>query len=188
MIKQSLSILLFSTQIAEAAENSHAASHAVPWASVGVQAFNLMVLFLALFLALRKSIQAHFANRAREFSQLVDKAEAAKRQAERGHREIKDRLTQLESTAEQSLLKAEAEAEQLKNKMIHDAKLLSSKLEAEAKQTIALEVDKAKGELRHELLARALAESRDNLQKNLGSNEQKKLQNEFVEKIQVVGG
>jgi F0F1-type ATP synthase membrane subunit b/b' len=61
-------------------------------------------------------------------------------------------------------------------------------LEEEAKRTAAVELEKAKAELRHELLREALSKSSDSLGRSLDSNEQKKLQNEFAEKIQVVSG
>lgn len=185
--------ILFFTALAFAEEADHAAAgghgaHAIPWNSIFVQAFNFGLLLIVLFFLLRKSVAAHFENRAKEYAQLVERAETARKQAEKSHSEIKERLAKLESTAEQSVRTAQTEAEELKGRMITEAKSISDKLEVEAKRSVAVELDKAKAELRRELLARALDASRDSFKKNLGSTEQKKLQNEFVEKIQVVGG
>jgi F-type H+-transporting ATPase subunit b len=188
-----MKLLLF-TALAFAEEAHQAAAvgghdaHAIPWSSIFVQAFNFGLLLVVLFFLLRKSVAAHFENRAKEYAQLVERAEMARKQAEKSHSEIKERLAKLESTAEQSVRTAQTEAEELKGRMITEAKSISDKLEAEAKRSVAVELDKAKAELRRELLARALDASRDSFKKNLGSTEQKKLQNEFVEKIQVVGG
>lgn len=187
-----IKLILFST-IAFAEEAHHAAAgahdaHAIPWASIGIQAFNFGFLVVLLFMLLRKAVSSHFENRAREYNQLVARAEDARRQAEKSHKEIKEKLSKLEDSAEQGLVTAKSEAEELKSRMITEAQALSVKLEQEAKRTVAVEVEKARTHLRHELLSQALEASRTSLKTSLSSTEQKKLQNEFVEKIQVVGG
>ena len=173
-----------------AAAGAHGADHAVhiPTSSLFVQAFNLIVLLVVLFVLLRKGAIAHFANRAKEYTDLVQKAEAAKNEAERGHREIKERLDKLESGAEASLAQARKEADELKVKMIAEAGIVSERLKTEAQRTVANEVEKAKAELRADLLQSALATSHEVLKSSLSAGEQTRLQNEFVQKIQVVGG
>ena len=160
----------------------------IPWSPIFVQGLNLLLLLGLLTYLLRRTVKQHFETRAREYSQLVERAEEARREAEKGHLAIKERMARLEETAAQTEMQARAEAEELKSRMIAEAKTLSAKLEQEAKLTATLEAEKAKTELRKELLAQALSSSKDTLKQKLGSTEQKKLQSEFVEKIQVVGG
>lgn len=160
----------------------------IPGWSLFVQAFNVVVLLTVLFTLLRKGAITHFANRAKEYNDLVQRAEAAKQKAELGHREIKERLDKLESGAEASLVQARVEADELKAKMIGEARTVSERLKAEALHTVATEIEKAKAELRADLLQSALATSQEVLKSSLSSSEQAKLQNEFVQKIQVVGG
>ncbi len=180
----------FAEDAHHAAGAAHGGDHAVviPTQSLFVQAFNVIVLFAVLFFLLRKGAVAHFADRAKEYNELVRRAEAAKQEAERGHREIKERLDKLESGAEASLVQARREADELKVKMIAEAKVVSERLKTEATRTVNSEVEKAKAELRGDLLQSALATSQEVLKSSLSSSEQTKLQNEFVQKIQVVGG
>jgi F-type H+-transporting ATPase subunit b len=183
----------FFMAVAFAEEAHHTAvvghgAHSIPWGSIFVQAFNFGLLLLLLAAFTRRSIAAHFENRAKEYAQLVERAESARRQAEKSHSEIKERLAGLEASAEHGVRSAQVEAEEMRSRMMTDAKIIADKLETEVKLSVAVELEKAKAELRHELLARALSESRESFKKNLGSSEQKMLQNEFVEKIQVVGG
>lgn len=174
----------------------HVAEHAaeghhevvIPWGSVFVQAFNFGLLALILFILLRKAVKAHFAERAQSYKELVDRAENARLEAERNHTQMKERLSSLEASAQQSVSKARAEAEELRTRLMDEAKDLSRKMEQEAQRAASLELEKAKAHLRKELLEKALATSSEDLKKNLGTNEQKKLQNEFAEKIEVVGG
>ena len=193
MIRRTLTPTLF-VLMASTAINAYAASaggdHAVhvPGWALFVQAFNVVVLLTILFILLRKGAVAHFANRAKEYNDLVQRAEAAKQKAELGHREIKERLDKLESGAEASLIQARVEADELKAKMIGEARAVSERLRSEAQHTVATEIERAKAELRADLLQSALATSQEVLKSSLSSSEQAKLQSEFVQKIQVVGG
>lgn len=180
------SLSAFAEDAHHAAADAHHGPVQIPWGSLFVQAFNFSVLFVILFVVLRKAVKSHFEHRAKDFRALVERAEIAKRQAEAGHREIKERLAKLESNAESGLVTARAEAEELKKRMIGEARTLSDKLQQEAKRATAAELDKAKAELRRELLQAALKTSGENLKGGLDSAEQKKLQKEFVDKIQVV--
>ena len=72
--------------------------------------------------------------------------------------------------------------------MLSEARQLAERLEQDAKRSITVELEKAKAELRRELLSGALERASQSLRQELGANDQKKLQKEFAEKIQVVGG
>ncbi len=180
-------ILTLLLPAAFAAGGAHGDPHAIPWGNIFAQAFNLLMLVGFLTFVMRKSVKALFAGRAQEYQQLVSRAEAARLEAERGKQSIKERLDRLEASADQGLKQAKIEAEELRGRMIQEAKTLAARLEAEAERTAKVEVEKAKAELRRDLLQKALADTREDLKK-LGSTEQKKLQAEFAEKIQVVGG
>ena len=107
--------LLFSSyawaqeHVAEAVhEGTHGAHESVdiPWGTISVQAFNLIFLLVILGWLMRKSVKAHFAERAQSFQEMVDRAENAKLEAEKSHKADKERLAKLESTAEQSVAQA----------------------------------------------------------------------------------
>jgi F-type H+-transporting ATPase subunit b len=168
-------------------EAAHHAVH-IPWKAIFVQGYNLGLLVLVLYIILRKTVVAHFAHRASEYQQLVSRAEAARQEAEKGRREIKQRLDKLESESAQVVTRARGEAEELKSRMVQEAKTVTLRMEQEAERTIKAEVEKAKAELRRELLEKAIHSSRENMKTGISSGEQQKLQREFADKIQVVGG
>lgn len=174
---------------AEGAE--HAAAHdphAIPWHNIFVQTLNFLFLFAILFFVLRKSVQKHFTERAQSFKELVAKAESAKQEAEKSRSEIQNRLRKLETSATDGLNQARAEAEELRQRLIQEAKELAQKLSTEAEKSAQVEIERAKAELRRDLLTQALETSRQSLKSKLGKAEQKQLENEFAEKIQVVRG
>lgn len=166
----------------------HAGAHAVPWGTIFVQAFNLGFLLIILTVLLRKTVKAHFESRAQSYRQLVSRAETAREEAERGRREVKEKLARLEADSSQVVQQARSEAEELRGRMLSEAKDIAQRLQQEAERTVKIEVEKAKAELRAELMTKAIAAARDSLKKNMTGSEQQKLQREFAEKIQVVGG
>ncbi|MGE4133225.1 MAG: hypothetical protein AB7F86_16400 [Bdellovibrionales bacterium] len=184
-------ILLLAQAWAEGGHGEHAAAQghdAIPWSSLWVQFFNFTLLLVVLGVLLRKTVRAHFDNRAKEYKQLVARAENARNEAEKGRREIQDRLSKLESGAEKGLAQAQSEAEELRGRMLSEANSLSEKLRIEAQRTVELEIEKAKAQLRSEILAEALAATGESFKQHLNPNEQKRLQKEFADKIQVVSG
>lgn len=161
-------------------------SEGIPWGLIIAQLFNVVALIALGIYFLRDKVIAHFKERRANFVQLVSQAETARQEAEKHQREIQGRLAKLESTAEDSVRRAQSEAAEFKAQIIQEAQALSGRLEQEAKLTATYEVERAKAILRQDLLEQALKVAQEDLSKTLGVSEQKKLQSEFVEKIQVV--
>lgn len=178
------SILVLSSSFAFAAggDSSH-----IPFTELIVpQIVNFLIVVTLLTFLTKKMIKEHFAARKESFSMHLKKAEAAKEKAEETHRLLKERLDKLEQTASSSIEEAKAEAAELKHRIIADAKSLSTRLEEEAKRTASYELEKAKAHLREDLLQMSFQMAEGTLQENVNADEQKRLQSEFVEKIQVV--
>jgi F-type H+-transporting ATPase subunit b len=181
--------LLFSSVVAFAqhAGEHEVDPHLIPWATVGAQAYNFFVLIAVLIYLLRHAVIAHFKGRGSAYIELLARTKKAREEAERSHRDIAGRLKSLQNSANDSLKQAEVEAEQMKMRMIEEAKILAEKIQIEGKRTVHLEFEKAKAMLRGELLHAAIDVSKDSLKKSIGSSEQQRLQTEFAQKIQVVG-
>jgi F-type H+-transporting ATPase subunit b len=193
MIAKLLGLIIFiSCSMAFAQHEVHevageAAEHDIPWLTIWVQAYNVILLAALLIYLLRRAVIEHFEGRLKAYTELVERAENAKAAAQKSHREIAQRLHLLQANADQSLQQAKLDAAALKTKMIADAQVLSKRMQEDAERTIDLEIDRAKNELRAELLRSSIEASRESLQKTIGSTEQKRLQTEFVDKIQMVG-
>ena len=129
-----------------AQEHGAEAEVVIPWNNLFVQAFNLFVLLALLTYLLRHSVKAHFSNRAQEYRELVDRAEAARREAEDSRNQIKFRLAKLESGASENLTLARKEGEELRQRLLTEATTLTAKLDSEAKRSALVELDKAKAE------------------------------------------
>ncbi len=178
-----LAAILFVSNNAFAAAGG---DHGVPWAFIGHQTFNFVAVCVILYFLLRNKIKGHFAERQKNFSDLITKAERAKQAADESRKEIADRLNKLQASADEDLKKARQEAEAMKQKIVQEAKQMAAQLEAEAHKNVSIELERAKLILRQDLLKAALEETKNTLQSKLSGNEQKRLKDEFVEKIQVV--
>jgi len=150
------------------------------------QFVNFSIFVGLLFFLLRKKVVAHFKDRESTFRQALIKAEHARKEAETQKNIIKEKLDKLESGAKLDLERATREAEELKAKILSEAQEIIANLKKEAERTAESEIQKAKLELREELLSGAIAQAKQILNEKVKEPDQKRLQKEFVEKIQVV--
>ncbi len=145
------------------------------------------VLYMGLVVYLaKKPLQEMFQGRYDGFFSALKKAEAAKSEAEAKRKEIQDRLNKLETTRDESIQKAREEAAALRNQIVEEAKSLSSKLKADAEKTALIEIERAKTELREDLLAQSVVMAKRILTDKMQEQDQKRLQTEFVDKIGAV--
>ncbi len=151
-----------------------------------LQVVNFTIYLGAIIFFARGPLREMFKGRYDGFFSAVKRAEAAKAEAEMKRKEIQDRLAKLEATRDESIQKARSDAAALRNQIVEEAKSLSAKLKADAERTAQLEVERAKYELREELLAQSVQMSKRILTDKMQDQDQKRLQSEFVDKIQVV--
>ena len=164
----------------------HGVDQGVPIKLIFVQALNLSVLVGILVYLFRAKVAAHFQKRSNDYHELVSRAERTRAEVEEKKREIENRLTQLEMGAAEQRRKLEAETAQLKNQIVGEARKIASGLVEEGKRLVALEVEKAKNHMRSEMIDLAFENATVTLSTKVGETERKRLQDEFVERIQVV--
>jgi len=170
----------------EAAHGAHGAegheAGGVPTV-VYLQAINFVIYAGILFYFLRKPVKNFFAGRGVAFNEALLKAQAAKDEAAAKKRDAELRLNQLQATAEQQIAQARTDAEALRLKILKDADDISRNLKNEAARTAEFEVERAKNELRADLLSQSVALSTKILKEKMAEGDQKRLQTEFVDKI-----
>jgi F-type H+-transporting ATPase subunit b len=183
-----LPVLAFAEEHGAAHGDAHGGAHAaggIP-ASVVFQAINFVIFAGLGFYFLRKPIRNFFNGRRSNYHAALNKAEQLKRDAEQRKADIGERLRALEATSKQTLDQARAEAEAMSARILQEANELSKNLRDEAGRTAEAEVSRAKGQLRDELLNQSVALSKQILSERIVETDQKRLQTEFVDKIQEV--
>lgn len=147
------------------------------------QAINFLMFAGILFYFLRNPVKNYFSGRGTAFNAALIKARAAKEEAEAKRQEAAARLGQLTANADAQIAQAKTDAEALRLRLLKDAEDISRNLRNEAARTAEFEVERAKNELRQELLNQSVALSSKILTEKMVEGDQKRLQTEFVDKI-----
>ena len=154
--------------------------------TVAYQAINFALYVAILVYVLRQPIKTFFRTREETYKQSLIKAENARRAAELKKREIQDRLHKLESSSHDSIATAKAEALALTSQIQQQAEQMSARLKQEAQRSVENELERAKTELRQDMLNQAVVLARKLLADKMAEPDQKRLQTEFVDKIREV--
>lgn len=177
-------LLICATSVAFGQEgHEHAGT---PWSEIGWQVVNIGILFGALFYYLRKPTVEFFRQRRAQFTEAAQKSQAARLDAEKQYLDIKHKIDHLESNKDQDIARASAEAADLRKQMIRDAEETAARVKHEAETTVQIEIQRAKQELREQFVREAVAAARTVLTKDVGNQDQQRLQTDFMKNIQAV--
>lgn len=150
------------------------------------QLINVLILFGGLIYFTKDAIITFFSGRKATYLEAAQKSALAREEAEKQFIDIKQRLEQLISTRADAVKKAEMHAEDLKRQILVDANEVTKRIRDEAELTAKLEVRRAQNELRESLVHDSVEAARMVLTKDLGASDQQKLQNDFINNIEVV--
>jgi F-type H+-transporting ATPase subunit b len=178
-------LVLLAPVFAFAAEEAAGASESIPF-NVVLMAINFLIYIGVLWYFLRHPIKNYFKTREENFKQALVKADSARHEAQAQKREVLDRLAKLQESTDESIEQARRDAQQIKIKIMQEAEELSVKLREDATRTTHFEIERAKNELRSTLLAESVVIAQTILSEKIAETDQKRLQTEFVDKIQVV--
>jgi F-type H+-transporting ATPase subunit b len=180
-------LLVISTSAAFAAEHGgHEVGPVEVPKVVLYQAINVAILFAGLFYFLKGTVVKFYADRKSGYLAAAQKSQAAREVAEKQFVDIKHKLDQLETSQDESIARARAEANEMKQSLIKDAQEAAARIKNEAEQTAKIEIQKAQTHLREQLLKDSLEAAKAVLSKDIGSVDHQKLQSEFVNKVQAV--
>ncbi len=165
---------------------AHGDAHAIPTKLIIYQTINVVAMLVGLVIVLKKPLQTYFQEKREGFLSAAKKAEAARKAAEQERMDIQTRLSKLESTADESISRARAEAADMKKQLIADAEATAKRIRDEAASAAKLEVERAKSELREMLIKESLEASRQQLSSKISADDHKRLQTDFIQNIQAV--
>jgi len=150
------------------------------------QFINVALLVVGLVYFLKDGVRQFFQDKQKEFLAAEEKAQAAKQAAQAEHLAIQIKLTKLESTADENLSRAQAEASDLRNQMLKDAQEISERIRHEAKIAALHEVEKARESLRHQMIVEAAKLTEQNMKEKVSSDDHRRLQGDFIQNIETV--
>ena len=174
---------LVASSLVNGAEHEAAAHEAGIPTVVILQFINFFLYVGLIVFFARKPISDFFKNRQAGFFTALKRADAARAEAQAKRAETQARLSKLESSRDESIQKARTEAAALRQQIVNEAKELSAKLQTEAQRTAEVEIERAKMDLREELVNQSVAMAQRILSDKMQDQDQKRLQDEFVKKV-----
>ena len=143
--------------------------------------FALMVGVLVYFV--NKPIRKGLKERSAGIEKTLAEAEAAKQAAEAKHREYTEKLAKATDEIASIAASIRHEGELERDKIVAAAKQMAAKIKREAENKAAGVVTKARTELREEASRLAVELAEDMLKKQVSSDDQKRLVDEYMQKV-----
>ncbi len=163
---------------------AHMDEHAIK--ALVFQAINVGILIAAMVYFLKDTVREAFKNKRSSYLIAAERSQKARKQAEQEHLEMKTQLTKLESTTDESLSRARAEAADLKNQMLVDAQLMSKRIRDDAEAFARVEVEKARQNLRHEMIQQSTKLAEQQIREKVSGEDHQRLQSDFIQNIGAV--
>lgn len=180
-------MILLTPAVLLAAGGEHGAGHdnAIPKVVI-YQFINIVILVGGLIYFTKDGIIQFFSGRKAVYLEAAQKSAFAREQAEKEFVDLKNKIANIDATRADALKKAQEHAEDVRKQILAESQDVSKRIREEAELTAKLEIQRAQKELREQLLKDSLSAARTVLTKDLGANDQQKLQNEFINNIEVV--
>lgn len=172
---------IIAASLGNASEGHH--SEGIP-TIVALQIVNFLIYAGLIVYFGRDPIATFYKNRQAKFFAAQKRADAARAEAQAKRADVQARLAKLEANRDQSIQDARKDAAALRAQIVDEAKALSEKLRLEAERTAQVEIQRAKAALREDLLNQSIHMAQRILTDKMQDQDQKRLQDEFVAKIQ----
>ncbi|MFS4458915.1 ATP synthase F0 subunit B [Bdellovibrio sp. HCB2-146] len=178
-------IIMLAPAVVMAAGGEHGGGHheGIPTVTI-YQLINVVILFGGIIYFTKDGIISFFAGRKTAYLEAAQKSAFAREQAEKEFVDLKNKIANIDATRAESLKKAQEHAEEVRKQILAEANDVSKRIREEAELTAKLEVQRAQKELREQLLQDSLSAARMVLTKDIGANDQQKLQTEFINNIE----
>ena len=144
---------------------------------------NFAVLFIALFLLLKKPVSNALNARISGIKEQLEVLETKKAEAEKQLSEYNERLSLLDKEAEELIQAYIKQGEEAKARIIEAAESTAVKLEEQAKRHIEHEFEQARTELQEEIMQKALVKAEEIITAKINDEDQDRLVDEYLEKV-----
>ncbi|WP_305042253.1 ATP synthase F0 subunit B [Geoalkalibacter sp.] len=180
-----LTLALASTPWAAGADAHHDAGTLLKDFLYRVLNFGVMVAILGFFITrpIKKGLASRRETLAKELEDARQAREAAEAKFAEYERKLKDAAEEIDQI--QAEIRREGELE--RERILANAREMAAKMAQDTERTAAQEIAKARLELRKEAAALAIALADDLLKKNFNDDDQKRLVDEYMNKMQQVG-
>ena len=169
---------------ASGGEDGHGEAAPKGWVATDTyRIMNFSVLFIALFLLLKKPVSNALNARITGIKEQLEDLETKKAEAEKQLAEYNERLSLLDKEAEGLIAEYIKQGEEAKVRIIEAAESTAEKLEEQAKRHIEHEFEQAREELQTEIMQKALVKAEEIITAKISDEDQDRLVDEYLEKV-----
>lgn len=158
---------------------AHGEGPAVPWTALGLQAFNLVLLFGVIAFFGGGKIRDAMKDRSAEIKHDIDDSNRLRKEARERFEELDWRLAGFEQRLVEMKAEAEAEAEVEKAAVLERADREALRLQEAAQRTIRSETAKARMALRKDAVTLAVKLAEERIVANVGPDDDGRLAGDF---------
>ena len=144
---------------------------------------NFAVLFVALFLILRKPVSQALNGRIQGIKDQLEDLEIKKKAAEKRLSEYNEKIVLLNKESEQLVAEYIRQGEEAKARILKEAESMAEKLKEQARKNIEHEFEQAKTTLQAEIVEKALSKAEKVITEKITAKDQDKLVDEYLEKV-----
>lgn len=149
---------------------------------------NTLIVIAILYKVAYKPVRKFFQERREGIQKALAAAEKARAESERLLEEQRSKVADLEAELGRVREQGKTERESLQARLQSDQDTLAERLLEHARGAIKLEGEKALAELQNEAARLAVELAEEILRKNLGPEDQKRLSEDFLNKVETVNG
>jgi F-type H+-transporting ATPase subunit b len=181
-------LLLFGVGIVFAASGGgeHGGEHAAPKGWVATDTYKVMnfaVLAIGLFFVLKKPVSQALNDRIKGIKDQLEDLETKKKEAEKELEGYAQRLTQMDKEADSIIQQYVEQGKKAKEKILKEAQDAAEKLEAQAQRNIEHEFEKARNNLKEEVLEKAFERAEGLIKSSITDQDQDRLVDEYLKKV-----
>lgn len=164
---------------------SGASEHgAFDWRFVMEHAVNLIILLGVLVYFLKTPVKNFLVERRGTIGHEIDVAQKAIGEAKSKYEEYAKKLQAIETEINSLKNSLHMQGEAERNEILKQAEVVSQNVRKEAKEIIALQVERARREIQTEVVNLALGNAEDVIRRNLGDSDKERFVREFTKNIE----
>jgi len=151
---------------------------------LGIKALNVGILAFFGFKYLSKPLNDFVALRAEKIRAELDEAQRARREAEERLAQFKEKAAGVDAEIEELRKKTCSDVDHEQKMLLDEARQAAEHIRTHARDTIHLEVSKAKADLHTEAVRLASEIAEELIRKNVSPEDQKRLFSEYVKEME----
>lgn len=178
-----LTVLLGATAVL-ASEGAGGGEHHLNWTDLIYRAINFAILAGAVFFLARKPLSSALKSRSEGIKEELAELEKMREEARRDYALMEQRVKDAAGEREAILAEFRAQGEREKEKILGNAQGLAERIKQQAQFTIEQETSQARADLRREVAELSAQVAEDMLKQNISGDDQTRLVDEYLTKVQ----